>query len=107
MGIDRRDYVGRGWKLPYNRDIILNDKYLPMIEGHRGENFSLISDDMCGTFLFFGEVLTTSGYGDEGWEFKVLPNGKLSNEELVDKYVEIFDKAPDNNPQTMIFSVFS
>lgn len=107
MGIDRRDYVGRGWKLSYNREVIVNDKHLPMIEGHRGEKFSLISDDMCGAFLFFGEVLASGGDENEGWDFYVIGNTKTSNEELVDKYVDVFGKAPESNPQVMIFTVFS
>jgi hypothetical protein len=107
MGIDRRDYVVKGWRLPFNKEIIQNDDYLPMIEGHQGERFCIIMDDMCGSFMVFGERLASGGDENSGWEFELIRDSKINNEELVNKYIDIFGKSPDKNPQTFIFTVFS
>ncbi len=107
MGISRRDYIVRGWRLPFNIEIIQDDKYLPMVEGHRGEKFCIVADDMCGAFTVFGERLASGGDEDMGWEFEIIKDSEVTNEELVDKYVEIFGEIPKMNPQLMIFTVFN
>jgi hypothetical protein len=62
---------------------------------------------MCGAFTVFGECLASGGDEDEGWRFDEIKNSNLTNEELVDKYVDIFGSAPDENPKLMIFTLFS
>lgn len=106
MGIDRKDYIVRGWRLPYIEDIANSDEYLSMIEGHIGERFSLILDSMCGRFIVFGESILSGGDENEGWEFCKIENFTISDDELITKYKEIFNETPEN-PETFIFTLFS
>lgn len=105
MGVDRNDYIVRGWKLPYQKDVYWNDKNISMVEGHVGEKFTLIGDGMCGEYLVFGIILYTDN-DYEGWKFKVIDNSQENDDELKSKYQEIFNEEP-SEPKTFIFSHYS
>lgn len=120
MGVDRTDYIIYGWKLPYDlknsndeKIDLWEDKFRSMIEGHKGEEFILISDGMCGKYNVFG--LRINHCGDEdgnGWDFINLDfkNLDLNDEKVKLKYREIFDleeNEPIEEPYLFIFSHFS
>lgn len=78
MGVDRRDYVIIGYKLPYDvktktgekliGKIWEDEKYLPMIEGWQNEEFTIVADGMSGNYIAFGkEISSTDEY--EGFDF--------------------------------------
>jgi len=116
MGVDRTDYIMFGWKLPYeiknSKGVELDlwdDKYLPMIEGHTDERFSIIRDGMSGEYMVFGLSLGNSEIYT-GWEFTSLKLDKLDPEELKTKYREVFDldeKEIIAEPYLFIFSHYS
>ena len=92
MSIDRTDYIIYGYKLPYmlknaNGKIDLwADRFLPMIEGHEGEDFALISDGMNGEYNVFGLRIDSSGGNYSGWEFVLLDFKNLDAEKVKSKY---------------------
>jgi len=68
MGLSRTDYIVYGWKLPLNmtdkdgNEInFWDDKFLPYIEGHKGEEYDLY---YCDT-----EPTVIARYGDEGYQY--------------------------------------
>lgn len=78
MGVDRRDYVIIGYKLPYDvktktgeeliEKIWEDEMYLPMLEGWQNEEFILICDGMSGEYIAFGkEIASADEY--EGFDF--------------------------------------
>jgi hypothetical protein len=73
MSVNRTDYIVYGWKLSYepkdskgNKIDLWDDKYLPMIEGHKGEKYSIIRDGMSGRYTIFGIILEKADEY-EGW----------------------------------------
>lgn len=95
MSIDRTDYIVYGWKLPYDmkdskgQEIdFWDEKFIPMIEGHKGEEYSLIIDQMMGEYIVFGKVIAED---DEGWNFTYLTNIVQDSEKLMNKYREVFN----------------
>jgi hypothetical protein len=110
MGVYRRDYIVYGWKLPYDlkdsngdKINIWDDKFLPMIEGHKNEEFTLITDSMCGGYNVFGLLLNSS---DE-WDFVQLDFSGLDPEKVKSKYKELFGLSDIEEPKLFIFSNFS
>jgi hypothetical protein len=109
MGVDRSDYIVFGWKRPSDNARFWADeeKYLPMIEGHQGEEFSLILDGMSGEYTVFGIILNSGGDKYEGWDFVQLDFKNLNAEKLKSKYREVFESEPETEPTLFIFSHFS
>ena len=108
MGVYRTDYIIQGWKLPWKIEGVdfYDDKYLPYIEGHPGIDYILITDGMNGEYNVFGKVISKSE--DHGWEFRKLPNmHHRIGYHLTEKYQELFNREPDREPYTFIFSHFS
>lgn len=116
MVVDRTDYIVYGYKLPYelkneNGKIdLLDDKFLPMIEGHQGEEFTLVSDGMSGQYIVFGMRIKSCGDKYEGWDFVHLDFKNLDAEKVKSKYREVFELKEDHpiaDPYLFIFSHFS
>lgn len=111
MSVERTDYIVYGWKLPYelkneNGKIDLwADKFLPYIEGHKGETFTLVSDGMCGSYNVFGKLLAHATDDGDGWGFKNLDLSNLNPIEVKEKYKELFNSEP-SEPCLFIFSHF-
>lgn len=114
MSIDRTDYIVYGWKLPYdmkdskgNKISFWDEKFLPMIEGHKGEEYSIIIDNMCGNYIVIGKVLASTKESD-GWNFIPLKYWDSSErEELKDKYRKMFDiEGGVADPYLFIFTHF-
>jgi hypothetical protein len=115
MGVDRIDYIVYGWKLPYkiegkNGKInIWDDKFLPLIEGRQGEKHFICVDGMCGKYVVFG-ILIDSSDDYEGWTFQELNIHTIENNfdnELKNRYIDLFESEPQSNPKLLIFSHFS
>ena len=116
MGVHRTDYIVYGYKLPYKlknekgKIDLWDEKFLPMIEGHKGEEFTIISDGMCGEYNVFGLLLKIGGDGYEGWDFVHLDFKNLDAEKVKSKYREVFELKEDDTvaePYLFIFSHFS
>lgn len=98
MGVDRKDYVIVGYKMPYKihhqttgerLNVWDDEKFLPMIEGHQGEQFSLIVDGMSGEYMVFGKELAES---DEytGFEFNELSLDDVDFKAIENRFMELF-----------------
>jgi hypothetical protein len=113
MSVDRTDYIVYGWKLPYemknskgDQIDFWDDKFLPMIEGHEDEAYSLIIDGMMGEYTVFGIVIEQDEDGN-GWDFVHLSGVRVNHDHLKDKYREIFDVEGEvADPYLFIFSHF-
>lgn len=113
MSVDRTDFIVYGWKLPYklkneNGEIDLwADKFLPFIEGHKGVEYTLISDGMSGEYNVFGKLIAHATDDGNGWGFKNLDFTATNSEEVKSKYKELFeiDTSP-SEPYLFIFSHF-
>jgi hypothetical protein len=109
MGVDRTDHIVYGWKLPFDIEVD-EDKCLPMIEGHEGEEFTIIQDGMGGEYTVFGLTLNSGGDKYEGWDFVHLDFRKLDTEKVKAKYREVFNIPQTEaitEPYLFIFSHFS
>ena len=113
MSVDRRDYIVYGYKLPYEMSnekgpIDLEDeKFLPMIEGHEEEEFTIVSDGMCGEYTVFGLLIESGGDEYEGWDFVNLDFENFDPEKVKSKYREVFELEEDEpvaEPYLFIFS---
>lgn len=115
MGVDRIDYIVYGYKLPYELENkkgkidFWDDKFLPMIEGRPGEEFTLIRDGMSGQYNVFGLLIKSGGDKYEGWDFVNLDFKNLDAEKVKTKYRELFeieDTESVSEPTLFIFSHF-
>lgn len=93
MSIAKTTYVIYGYKLPYkmldsNGDEIdfWNEKFLPIVEGWKGEPYSMIADGMSGEYRYFGQVLVEI---DE-FESKELDLSTLNPESIQKRFKELF-----------------
>ena len=112
MGVDRRDYVIYGYKMPYDYleskglNIWEDQKYLPFIEEWKKEDYSIIYDQMCAGYIVFGMRIA---YADQkGFEFVELPiSGWPNQSDLIkDKFKEIFgiSAADFGEPKVLLFT---
>jgi hypothetical protein len=105
MSIDRRDYLVTGYKLPgdflndYDEEILL-----PYIEGRQGLEYRIIADSMCGEYVVFGYVHSSSS-SDVGWDFVEI-NIECYNDNILKQFHSLFFKEPDVPLTTFIFSEF-
>ncbi len=114
MGIDRSDYIVYGWKLPYElyskgvKIDLWDDKFLPMIEGHKSEEFIIVRDGMSGKYNVFGLKVKSCGDLYEGWNFEHLDVKNLDAEKVKSRYKELFEiEGEVAEPYLFIFSHFS
>lgn len=108
MSVDRADYIVFGWKMPYNNEIDMwDEKFESMMCGFPGEEYTLITDGMCGDYTVFGlRILHLDN--DDGWDFVNLDVLLLmDNEKVKSKYTEVFGIEPTTEPTLFIFSHFS
>lgn len=110
MSVDRTDYIIYGWKLPYeikNDDGVIDlddDKFLPLIEGQEGEEFTILQDGMNGEYTVFGLVIALA-YDDGGWVFQELPMTFDQEEKVLSRYQDLFESEPPiDKPKLFIFS---
>jgi len=113
MSVDRTDHIVYGWKLPYDFKTpngesidLWDDKFLPMIEGHPGEDFTIISDGVIGKYSAFGINIASSP--EQGWGFlriEAVDSDKLFV--AIRKFIETFGFEPSEPPHLFIFSHFS
>jgi hypothetical protein len=109
MSVQRIDYVVYGWKMKYIPNVYENEKLLPYLQGHKGIEFSLISDTMNGQYQVFGVVISKSDEIYVDFDFKEI-NIKKMNEKtdlLIDKYYDLFDELPNSLPDLIVFSHFN
>jgi hypothetical protein len=118
MGMERTDYIVYGYKfdnIDNVRDInnvqfdMWDEKYLPMVEGHLDEPYSLITGEG-DVHLVFGKILEMSG-DREGWDYVDLSKvGEKMTIDVMYKYKEIFF-VPEGQevpmPKLFIFSTWS
>ena len=107
MGMYRRDHIVFGWKLKnenyryYNKIDLYDDKFLPLIEGHRGEKFTLVL--IRGEFVFGFNIAS-----EDEWDFQNLNVDILNNCGYVkEKFKELFEIDAPSDPTLFIFSNFS
>lgn len=110
MSVDRSDHIIYGWKLPFKLtkngldiDYFEDVKYLELIEGRPGIEYSIIRDGMCCEYTVFGQRIKDA---DDSWDFVELDISKLDSEVLKSKYRELFDGEPEE-PKLFIFSHYS
>ena len=118
MGVDRNDYIVIGYKMPYDvkfkngellcEDIWDDEKYIPMIEGWKDEEFTIISDGMSGKYIAFGKMIDSS---DEyqGFDFIELNIDQADFDKVKQRAKEIFPELEFDfeTPKTLIFSHYS
>jgi hypothetical protein len=114
MSAYRSDHIVYGWKLPFDikdgngKSIDLwNDKFLPVIEGHEGEEFTLISDYMCGEYAVFGLGVKSCRDNEKGWGFEDLCFQDFDENKVIQKFRELFEIEPVEKPRLFIFSNYS
>lgn len=115
MGVDRADYIVYGWKMPYellDKDGNEIDLWDPKFEsskcGFPGEEFTLVSDGMCGEYNVFGLRLLHLDDEGEGWDFVNLDVlQSLDSEKVKSRYTELFGIEPTSEPTLFIFSHYS
>jgi len=88
MGLDRTDYIIYGWKLPPNMDGFdyWDEKYLPYIEGHPGEDYTMVLEEE-NKFLAFGKLIKMA----ETWDGEWINIKGLDPKEVQKKYKEVFE----------------
>lgn len=116
MGVDRTDYIIYGYKMPYDYptskgvNIWDDKKFLPYIEGWKGEDYSLIQDGMGGEYCVFGLRIAHASEPD-GFTFIELPAEGWPNKinEVKAKLNEVFgfNDAELGEPKVLIFSHYS
>jgi hypothetical protein len=112
MGVDRNDYLVYGFKLPINYfeskgiQIFEGDRYMPYIEGWKGEDYSIIHDQMSGKYCVFGYRVAYAS--SDGFEFIELPpdGWPVSADQIKQKFKEVFgfDSAELGEPKVLLFS---
>jgi len=65
---------------------LFSDEFMSMIEGRKGEEFSLIVDGMCGGYAVFGLVINGGVDQYEGLDFVHLDFKNLDAEKVKSKY---------------------
>jgi hypothetical protein len=112
MGVDRSDYMIYGYKLPENYfeskgiEIFEGNKYMPFIEGWKGEDYSIVHDQMCGKYCVFGYSITHAN--NQGFKFVELPTDgwPVTAEQVKAKFNEVFGFTDDElgEPKVFIFT---
>jgi hypothetical protein len=115
MGVDKTDYIMFGYKLDYEMEDPkggkidwYSDKFLPMIKGRKGEEYSLIIDGMNGDYVVFGKILL-EGNEYEGFDFKEFDVSKINSESVKRRLQELFEdyREVTDEPKLFAFSHFS
>lgn len=112
MGLDRSDYIMYGYRLPSTiknaegeKIDWFSDRFLPLIEGHQGEEFRIIIGE--GTSDIFFGLRLYSATDRNGWDFQHLDFKNLDAEKVKRKYREVFGLVEDVSiaePYLFIFS---
>jgi len=111
MGVDRSDYMIYGYKLPKDYfvskgiEIFEGNKYLPYIEGWKGENYSIVDDQMCGKYCVFGYSIAYAS--SNGFDFIELPGEwPVNSEQVKAKFKDVFGFADESlgEPKLLLFT---
>lgn len=117
MGVNRKDYIIYGWKLPYN----MKDKDGNKIDPYDGEfvkyndnenegEITLIEDGMCGEYMVFGYLVKAYGSDTdwyEGWGFAELDTDAIDKAYLETLFDKLFGHKDDMKPKLFIFSHYT
>jgi hypothetical protein len=111
MGVDRSDYMIYGYKLPENYpeskgiEIFEDEKFLRYIEGWKGEDYSIVHDQMRGKYVVFGYCITYAS--SAGFDFIELPlEWPVKPEQVKAKFNEVFGFSPEElgEPKVLLFT---
>lgn len=112
MGVDRSDYLIYGYKMPFDylrsKDVELfeGNKYMPYIEGWKGEEYSIVHDQMGGKYCVFGYKIIYAN--EQGFDFVQLPaeTWPVTADQVKAKFKELFGFADDElgEPKVLLFT---
>lgn len=112
MGVDRSDYLIYGYKLPADYlkskgiEIFEGDKYMPYIEGWKGEDYAIVHDQMAGKYCVFGYSVAYAN--SNGFKFVELPpdGWPVTADQIKEKFKEVFDFVDGElgEPKVLLFT---
>jgi len=112
MGVDRSDYMIYGYKLPADYfeskgiELFEGDKYMPYIEGWKGEDYSIVNDQMCGKYVVFGYSIAYAN--SNGFDFTELPSDgwPVKPDQVKEKFKEVFGFTDESlgEPKVLLFT---
>lgn len=100
-----------GYKLPINYfeskgiELFEGNKYMPYIEGWKGESYSIIHDQMCDKYVVFGYRLANAN--GAGFDFVELPEQwPVKPEQIKAKFSEVFGFIDESlgEPKVLLFT---
>lgn len=112
MGVDRSDYMIYGYKLPVNYfkskgiELFEGNKYMSYIEGWKGEDYSIVNDQMAGKYCVFGFSIAHAN--GQGFDFIELPTDgwPVNANQVKAKFNEVFGFSPEElgEPKVLLFT---
>lgn len=90
-----------------NKIDLYDEKFESIMCGFEAEDFTLITDGMCGKYNVFGLSVQQCNDEYEGWDFVNLDIASFDAEKVKSKYNELFGIYPTTEPTLFIFSHFS
>lgn len=114
--VDSDAYVIHGWVLPWDLKAKDGEEFdsdrddlLPYVEGHPGAKYTLISDQMCGSYVMFGIQLANAMIPNDFRTYPLREVSQEENEALKAEFARIFSEYLETNiePHTFMFVHYS
>lgn len=106
MSVERTVYIGIYVDVLDLVEDVYSEELLPYLEGHKGIEFDLIYDGMCGNYAYFGKTFTKLEYYDEK-DYIFEDNYEKQYEDIHNELSKLGININEKQLRLMIFNHFS